>query len=33
MYQSSKSAIEIVNQKGLTQITDSLAIEIIVDEI
>jgi aspartyl-tRNA(Asn)/glutamyl-tRNA(Gln) amidotransferase subunit B len=33
MYQSSKSAIEIVNQKGLTQITDSSAIEIIVDEI
>ncbi len=33
MYQSSKSAIEIVNQKGLAQITDPTAIENIVDEI
>jgi len=33
MYQSSKSAIEIVNQKGLAQITDSSAIENLVDEI
>ena len=33
MYQSSKSAIEIVNQKGLTQITDSSAIENLVDEV
>jgi aspartyl-tRNA(Asn)/glutamyl-tRNA(Gln) amidotransferase subunit B len=33
MYQSSKSAIEIVNQKGLAQITDSSTIENLVDEI
>jgi len=33
MYQSSKSAIEIVKQKGLAQITDSSAIENLVDEI
>ena len=33
MYQSTKPAIEIVNQKGLAQITDSSAIENLVDEI
>ena len=33
MYQSSKSAIEIVNKKGLAQITDSSTIENLVDEI
>jgi aspartyl-tRNA(Asn)/glutamyl-tRNA(Gln) amidotransferase subunit B len=33
MYQSSKSAIEIVNQKGLAQITDSSTIENLVDDI
>ena len=33
MYQSSKSAIEIVSKKGLAQITDSSAIENLVDEI
>ena len=33
MYQSAKPAIEIVNQKGLAQITDSSAIENLVDEI
>jgi aspartyl-tRNA(Asn)/glutamyl-tRNA(Gln) amidotransferase subunit B len=33
MYQSTKPAIEIVNQKRLAQITDSSAIENLVDEI
>ena len=33
MYQSSKTAIEIVSKKGLAQITDSSAIENLVDEI
>ncbi len=33
MYQNSKSAIEIVNQKGLAQITDSSTIENLVDEV
>ena len=33
MYQSSKSAIEIVNKKGLAQITDSSTVENLVDEI
>ncbi len=33
MYQSSKSAEEIVNKKGLAQITDSSAIENLVDEV
>ena len=33
MYQSTKPAIEIVNQKRLVQITDSSAIENLVDEI
>ena len=33
MYQSSKSAEEIVNKKGLAQITDSSAIESLVDEV
>ena len=33
MCQSAKTAIEIVNQKGLAQITDSSAIENLVDEI
>ena len=33
MYQSSKTAIEIVSKKGLVQITDSSAIENLVDEI
>ncbi|MBT6600120.1 MAG: Asp-tRNA(Asn)/Glu-tRNA(Gln) amidotransferase subunit GatB [Nitrospina sp.] len=33
MYRSSKSAIEIVTKKGLAQITDSSAIENLVDEV
>jgi aspartyl-tRNA(Asn)/glutamyl-tRNA(Gln) amidotransferase subunit B len=33
MYRSSKSAIEIVDKKGLAQITDSSAIENLVDEV